>query len=205
MNTRLLLLGCLLAFSVQAQETKRELWMWKDANGVTQYSDRPVAGATRVELTGVTKPPSAAPAPAAVAPAGRSTVRAPAKAVVQYQALEIWQPAQDESFFGADASVTVRLRSEPDLAPGDRLVLSLDGRRVEGRTDSYEFQLANLPRGAHSLQAAIVDELDNAKITSEPRVFHVRLPTVNEPRAVGPNLRPPPPPPAPKPTPGPGK
>src|SRR5512139_2039529 len=143
MNTRVLLLGCLLALSVQAQETKRELWKWKDANGVTQYSDRPMPGATKVELTGVTTPPSATPAPD--------------KAVVQYQTLEIWQPAQDETFFGADATVNVRLRSDPDLAPGDRMVLSLDGRRVEGSPDSYEFQLANLPRGAHSLVAAILD------------------------------------------------
>ena len=48
MNTRVLLLGCLLALAVQAQETKRELWTWKDANGVTQYSDRPVPGACEV-------------------------------------------------------------------------------------------------------------------------------------------------------------
>jgi hypothetical protein len=203
MNTRLLLLGCLLAFSVQAQETKRELWTWKDANGVTQYSDRPVPGATKVELTGVTTPPSATPAPAAVPPGAKATVRARDKAVVQYQTLEIWQPAQDETFFGADATVNVRLRSDPDLAPGDRLVLSLDGRRVEGSPDSYEFQLANLSRGAHSLMAAILDAQGNAKIRSEPRVFHVKQPTLIEPRAVGPNLKPPPPQPTPAPKPGP--
>ena len=39
MKTRTVLLGCLLAMAVQAQESRRELWTWKDANGVTQYSD----------------------------------------------------------------------------------------------------------------------------------------------------------------------
>ena len=34
MKTRTVLLGCLLAMAVQAQETRRELWTWKDANGV---------------------------------------------------------------------------------------------------------------------------------------------------------------------------
>jgi hypothetical protein len=204
MNTRLLLLGCLLALSVQAQESKRELWTWKDANGVTQYSDRPVPGAKKVELAGVTAPPSAAPAPAVVAPPARAS----AKAAVQYQTLEIWQPAQDETFYGADAAVSVRLRSDPDLAPGDRLVLTLDGRRVEGSPDSYEYLLTNLPRGAHSLEAAIVDERGNTKILSKPRVFHVQQPTVNDPRAVGPNLKPsgqPRPTPGPKPVPYTGK
>jgi len=196
MNTRVLLLGCLLALAVQAQETKRELWTWKDANGVTQYSDRPVPGAKRVELTGVTAPATAAAAPAVAAP----PVRAPAKAAVQYQSLEIWQPAQDEAFFGADAAVSVRLRSDPDLAAGDRLVLALDGRRVDGRPDSYEYQLTNLSRGAHSLEAAIVDERGNTKIRSESRVFHVQQPSVKDPRAVGPKLNPPG---QPRPTPGP--
>lgn len=196
MKTRTVLLGCLLAMAVQAQETRRELWTWKDANGVTQFSDRPVPGAKRVELTGVTAPPTAAAAPAVAAP----PTRAPAKAAVQYQLLEFLQPAQDETFFGADAAVTVRLRSDPDLAAGDRLVLALDGRRVDGRPDSYEYQLTDLPRGAHSLQAAIVDDQGNTKIRSESRVFHVQQPSVKDPRAVGPKLNPPG---QPRPTPGP--
>jgi hypothetical protein len=204
MKTRVLLLGCLLALAVQAQESKRELWTWKDANGITQYSDRPVPGATKVALTGVTPSPSAATAPGVVAPPARASV----KSAVQYQSLEIWQPAQDETFYGADAAVSVRLRSDPDLAPGDRLVLALDGRRVDGSPNSYEHLLTNLPRGAHSLSAAIVDEQGNTKILSEPRVFHVQQPTVNEPRAVGPNLKPsaqPKPKPTPKPAPTTGK
>jgi hypothetical protein len=199
MNTRVLLLGCLLALSVQAQESSRELWTWKDANGVVHYSDRPVPGAKKVELAGVTPSPStsAATVPAPAAPAQRP--RAPA--AVQYQSLEIWQPAQDETFFGPDAVVTVRLRSEPGLAAGDRLIVAVDGRRLEGPTNSYEYELANLPRGAHSVEAVIADEFGNTKIQSEKRVFHVRQASVNEPRAVGPSLKPAPPPkPAPKPS-----
>lgn len=196
MNTRVLLLGCLLALSVQAQESKRELWKWKDANGVTQYSDRPVPGATRVELYTSTPPPSAAPA---VRPATPAAQGKPA-AGVQYQSLEIWQPANGESYFGADATVNVRMRSEPALASGDRLLLYLDGKLVEGAANSYEHTLANLERGVHSLAAVILDDKGNEKIRSEPRVFHIKLPTTIEPRAVGPALKPQPPPrPQPKP------
>ena len=35
MKTWLLLLGCLLAFTSSAQSSRREVWQWKDANGVT--------------------------------------------------------------------------------------------------------------------------------------------------------------------------
>jgi hypothetical protein len=198
MNTRVLLLGCLLALSVQAQETKRELWKWKDANGVTQYSDRPVPGATKVEMYTAAPPPDAAPA---ARPASPTTPAKPGSAAaVRYQSLEIWQPANGESFFGADASVNVRMRSEPDLASGDRLLLYLDGKLVEGAANSYEHTLSNLERGVHSLAAVILDDKGNEKIRSEPRVFHIKLPTTIEPRAVGPSLKPQPPPkPQPKP------
>jgi hypothetical protein len=179
MKTRILLLaGCLLAVAVQAQETRRELWTWKDANGVTQYSDRPVPGAKKVQLTTA--------APAITTPAATSAA-APA---VQYQSLEIWQPENGESFFGADATVSVRLRSEPTLAAGDRLLLFLDGKLVEGAEDAYEHTLASLDRGPHSLTAVILDDRGNEKIRSQPRVFHIKQPTVVQPAAVGPALKP---------------
>ena len=196
MKTRVLLFGCLFALAVQAQESKRELWMWKDANGVTQYSDRPVPGAKKVELH-TTAP--VAPAPTA-RPAPATSAAKPAAASVQYQSLEIWQPENGETFFGADAEVNVRLRSEPSLAGSDRLLLYLDGKLVEGAGNSYEHTLSTLERGVHSLAAVILDEKGNEKIRGEPRVFHIKLPTTIEPRAVGPNLKPKPTPlPAPRP------
>jgi hypothetical protein len=196
MKTPVLMFGCLFALAVQAQESKRELWTWKDANGVTQYSDRPVPGAKRVELHTSTP---VAPAPAA-RPATAMPEAKPAAASVQYQSLEIWQPESGETFFGADATVNVRLRSEPSLASGDRLVLYLDGKPVEAASNAYEHTFSTLERGVHSLTAMIFDDRGKEKIRSEPRVFNIKLPTTIEPRAVGPNLKPKPTPqPAPRP------
>jgi hypothetical protein len=195
MKTRLLALAAIVCVSsVHAQESKREVWIWTDANGVTNISDRPVPGARRTEVATFNSPaPEAAPAPP---PTGAREQTAPA---VQYRLLEIWEPEQDASFFGADAAVNVRMRVEPDLAPGHRIFLFLDGQRVEGATDSLEHTLTGVPRGAHSLTAVIWDAGSTELFRSQPRVFHVRQPTVNSPAAVGPNLRPRPPTPAPRP------
>ena len=190
MKTRVLLLGCLLASSAQAQDAKRELWTWKDANGVTQYSDRPVPGATKVALTGVAAAPAPAAAPAAPATAAAPAGRPAAATAVEYRSLEIWQPENGESFFGADATVNVRMRSEPELAKGDRLLLYLDGKLVEGANNSYEHTLTSLERGAHSVSAVILDAAGKEKIRSAPRVFHIKQPSVIQPQAVGPNLKP---------------
>jgi hypothetical protein len=191
MNKRvLLLLGCVLALSAHAQESKRELWTWKDANGVTHYSDRPVPGAKRVEVVHQEPPPQPASAPATTGSAPKPAARSGAAAAVAYQSLEIWQPANGESYFGADTTVDVRMRSEPELAPGDRLLLYLDGKLVEGDPTSLEYELSGLDRGVHSLAAVILDRQGNEKIRSEPRVFHIKQPTTIAPRAVGPNLQP---------------
>jgi hypothetical protein len=196
MKTRVLVLAAILcATSAHAQNSTRELWTWTDANGVTHFSDRPVPGARRIELatTSAPAPTVAPPAPPTPASAGRPT--AP---VVQYRTLEIWEPEQDASFFGADVAVNVRMRVDPDLAPGHRVLLFLDGKRVEGATDVLEQTLTGVARGTHSLTAVIWDD-QRELFRSQPRVFHVRQPSVNSPAAVGPGLRPQPPRPTPRP------
>ena len=187
-----------LALSSQAQDSKRELWTWTDANGVTHFSDRPVPGARRMELATSQHAATRSRGDAGGCRAGaHGRDRVPA---VEYRSLEIWEPEQDASFFGADAAVNVRMRVEPDLAPGHRLFLFIDGQRVEGATDTLEHTLTGVPRGSHSLIAVIWDAGNTELFRSQPRVFHVRQPTINQPAAVGPNLRPrPPPAPAPRP------
>jgi hypothetical protein len=187
MKTQTVLLGCLLAMAVQAQESKRELWTWKDANGITQYSDRPVPGAKKVELAGMSSP--AAPAAVPAATAGEPAARAAEPAPVQYRALEFVSPQNEESFFDADATVAVQLRSEPELATGHRVVLFLDGRQIG---EGNEHTLGELARGAHSLMAVILDDQGNERIRSAPRAFYLKQPATIAPRAVGPNVRPPP-------------
>jgi hypothetical protein len=188
MNIRVLLLGCLLALSVQAQETRRELWTWTDANGVTHFSDRPEPGARRVEVTSAAPP--ARPATPSAAAAARPA-RADAAAVT-YTSLEIWQPENEASFFEADAAVDVRIRSDPEVADGDRLLFYLDGRMVDGPVNSLEYTLTNLDRGAHALTARIFDAQGKEKIRSADVTVYIKQTTTIAPRAVGPNLRPPP-------------
>lgn len=189
MNTRVLLLGCLFALSSHAQDSRREMWVSKDANGVTNYSDRPVPGARKIEIMGVTNPNPTL----VVAEAGPPAAKPGQPAAIEYLSLEIWQPENGASFFNADATVNVRMRSEPEVAATHRLMLYLDGKLVEGAPNALEHNLGNLERGVHSLTAMILDEKGNEKIRSQPRVFHIKQPSTIAPRAVGPKLKPPPP------------
>jgi hypothetical protein len=194
MKTSVLILGCLLVTASLAQSTttRREVWQWRDENGVTHFSDQPVPGARKIVLSGAN--PTAAPQSSAAAAA---VTRRPPRPAVRYSNLEIWQPANDEAFFGTDAEVNVRLRSDPSVAEGDRLVTYLDGRLLEGE-NLLEHRLTGLSRGSHTLASVIVDAQGAERIRSEPVVFHIRQASVNDnPRNRGPALRPAPPKPPP--------
>ena len=195
MKTRILVLAsCLLAFASQAQQSTKELWTWRDANGVVHFSDTPGPGATRVDLVVPGAPSGGATAQAPAT--ARAVAKPPAAPGVTYTSLEIWQPESGASFFEADATVSVRLRSEPAVAEGDSLRLYVDGKLVEGAGNSLDYTLASLERGAHSITATISDANGNEKIRSQPVVFHMKQNTIIAPRAVGPGVRP-----VPRPTP----
>lgn len=191
MKTRIVVLAtCLFAFAAQAQEVRKELWMWKDANGVIHYSDVPGPGAKKVDLTVIEAQPRPA-TPAAAAKSG-SPDSSTAVEPVSYTSLEILQPENEASFFDADATVQVSIRSDPDLAEGDRMVLYLDGQVVDGPGSAFEYTLSNLDRGAHQLAARIVDSRGREKIRSKDVTFYIKQVANVPPRAVGPNLKPPP-------------
>jgi len=191
MKTSVLMLGCLLASASLAQSTTRgrEIWEWKDANGVTHYSDAPAPGARKIVIVGAT--PTAAPATPATPAAAPSAPDAARANAVQYTSLEIWSPENGASFFGADAVVNIRLRSEPELARSDRLLTYLDGKLIPGE-NLYEHNLSALDRGVHSLASVILDAKGNEKIRSAPVVFHIKqTSTMANPRNMGPAVRPP--------------
>jgi hypothetical protein len=168
---------------------KKELWKWTDANGVVHYSDVPGPGAVRVDLV----VPAAQPGPAATpAPSAAAAPAKPAAAAgTTYTSLEIWEPENGASFFGADANVNVRMRSDPAVSADDSLLLYLDGKLVEGPVNSLDYTLTNLERGAHSVAAQILDSKGKEKIRSQPVVFHIKQVSVIPPAGVGPNVKPP--------------
>ena len=196
MKTRFLLLAlCLPALLAQAQESKVEMWMWKDANGVVHYSDVPGPGAKKVGIDVAPAQPDTAPARQATPPPGAE--QEPVQAT-SYESLQIVSPANEASYFDADALVDVQIESDPALMDGDTLHLYLDGKRVGNSGDATSYSLSSIDRGAHTLVAVIFDAQAKEKIRSAQVVFFMKQNTINSPAAVGPKLKPPP---RPRPTP----
>jgi len=188
MRTTLVLLAALAGFGFSSLGLAAQtVWKWVDENGVTHYADRPVPGATRMEISTGTNVSSPAPVTAS-----SSASAQPANSGPPYRNFEIWKPGNDETIPNTGGQVTVNVRVDPQLQAGHSLALYLDGRLVEGFPDNTEsFDLTEVPRGQHTLRAIITDGRGNRVQETDQVMFMVRQESIGQP-PVGPTLRPPP-------------
>ena len=170
-----LLIACLLATQVLAQQAYR----WTDENGQVHYSDRPAPGATEVSLSGaqgyspVTAPPQAAP---------QVTDEPPEEeAPAAYTAFNVVQPAQQETLWNIGTTLNVQVEIAPALQAGHHLGAYLDGQLVDVGATGTQFQLTDVFRGLHDLQAVILDANGEDVLRSLPVSFMVQQTSILNP------------------------
>ena len=141
-------------------------WTWVDASGRRHFSDRPVEGATLIELPG-SDVPAAPPAPAsAAAPTPATDSAAPqtevalvtgqTAATTRYQRFEIVSPADAETVWNTGGVLSVQLTTDPPLQTGHSIDIIVDGSRRELRSTSLELNVPDVYRGQHTIQALIL-------------------------------------------------
>jgi hypothetical protein len=165
-----------------------------DKDGVVHYADQP--GAPDAEQVQIVRG-NEYEAPPQEYGAGETYSQPPAP--LPYTSLTITQPAPDQVFFGADASVTVAVELGGTLQSGHTLVFSLDGKRMPSEGGA-SVELTGLERGTHFLRTTVLDQNGKPLISSQQISIHVRQPSINTPQSP---QAPPPPPPPPKPKPKP--
>lgn len=157
-------------FVLAAAASATDVYRWVDEDGVVHYSDSPHPGAQKVEIAEPTTVP-------AYRRPGAAERRAPASgdrqaATAGYESLSIVQPAADETLWNIEGRLTVQLALQPPLRPGDRVRLYFDGEARE--VTGLQVQLDEVYRGAHSLQAEVVNPAGELMIRSEPIRFYVQ-------------------------------
>jgi hypothetical protein len=160
------------------------VYKWVDEKGVTHFSDQPVAGAEKVEMSAGAN--RAASPPPSYTPSAPEQPRA--KAGPAYSRFAIASPQQDEAIINTGGKVTVQIAATPSIDPRHSLVLYLDGAPVSdfnSKGTSHEF--SNMPRGAHTVKAVV--SADGKTVQETPAVtFHVRQESAAQP-PVGPAMR----------------
>ena len=179
MRTFIAFVAVLAAGAVMAQAYK-----WVDEDGVVHFSDTPVEGAERIDLPTESRPrrqvtPSVTSS-AAVATSSATTAEEPTT-VFKYDSIEIVAPAPEETLWNIEGVLNVALRVSPGLRPEDRVRVYLDGEESLV-TSSSSFQIQEVWRGVHNIQAEIVDSTGKLMGRSLPNRFYVQQNSIAGPR-----------------------
>ncbi len=174
METRpiFILLGLLAAAGVHADAYK-----WTDEDGIVHYSDRPHPGAQRVNL-GESRSNRPVAAPRRLTQSTAQPDEAAAEAApIRYESLEVSAPAPEETLWNIEGVLNVTLALSPALQPGHQVRVYFDGntQMVSGAS----FQIEEVYRGVHNIQAEVLDETGKLMIRSLPNRFYVQQNTVN--------------------------
>ena len=158
-------------------------YRWVDADGV-HYSDQPHVGAEKIFL-GQTQTYSSSDNPVSSAnpttSSGRKTRGSRDDAEFHYDSCAVVQPTQEQVFVEVE-SVTVAVQVRPAKRSSDRVVLVVDGVKMDPRTpDQTEFHLTPIERGTHTVVATIRDSGGKDLCQSTSVSFSVRQPSVLAP------------------------
>jgi hypothetical protein len=170
----LLMLCCALTLPVKAA-----VYRWLDHDGVVHYSDQPTPGAKAIDLpeTSHYAPPAlgnAVPQPAEEK-SGAPATGGP------YKRFSIVHPADGETLHNATGDLDVTMGLEPGLRKGHQIQLVLDGLGARQTVDSLHAVLKHVERGAHTLQAEVLDAGGRTLIRAMPVRFYLLMPSAAEP------------------------
>ena len=164
------------------------VWRWVDQNGVVHYSDRPVDGAERVELSSAQT--FAAPPPtAATAPPASTENASPSPAAMPYRRFDIVSPAQQETLWNIGGALQVQLQLEPPLQAGNRIDVYLDGERRHLDATAPQITVPEVERGVHTLQGVVLDESGTELLRTLAVTFMVQQTSILNPNNPTPPAR----------------
>ena len=156
------------------------IYKWTDENGVVHYSDQPHANAVKLNVHAA-QTYRAADSEVSSGPTGAMAPPPVVSDTTPYLGCAIVQPADDQTFTNID-SLTVVVRTDPNLQAGDRIFLLLDGTALNNNAPiGSQYVLSPVDRGSHTLQA-VVRSGDGAVRCQTPNVtFNVHQPSLLAP------------------------
>ena len=139
-------------------------------DGTVTFTDQPRPGAEKLEIR---EPKTVAPSAGATrALEGARGTPEEASAEAAYTEFAIVSPTDDQAIRANNGNVSVSMSLAPSLHADHAIVVSVNGQKI-GKGSSTSLQLQNLPRGTHTVQAAVVDNKGQEVIRTGNVTFHV--------------------------------
>lgn len=153
-----------------------QAYRWVDENGVVHFSDRPAPGAEQIELPRDTRTASQQRSRAATAPAQSAREQQAEAPAFKYESLAIASPEAEQTLWNIEGVLDVSLALRPALQDGHQVRVYFDGKRQT--VGSASFQIQEVWRGVHNLQAEVVDAKGKLMIRSVTNRFYVQQNTI---------------------------
>ena len=170
----------LLASLLSVAALGQQAYTWTDEDGTVHYSDRPFPGAATIDLRaaqGFTAPQPTQPTPATT-DADPAEEEEPVRA---YTAFHVISPVQQETLWNIGAMLNVQVDLQPGLQRGHHLGAYLDGQLIDVGATTTQFQLPDVFRGMHTLQAVVLDEDGTELLRSLATSFMVQQTSIQNP------------------------
>ncbi len=138
-------------------------------DGTVYFSDQPDPGAREIEVA----PPQTITLPPVRRQVGSADQ--PDQTEPTYTAFAIVSPANEEGARANNGNVTIQLALQPELEPGHKVMLTVDGEDGVATKSGVGMSLAltKLSRGRHTAQAVVVDDAGEVLIQTDPVSFYV--------------------------------
>lgn len=166
MRRLLFLLFALMCACAQAAVYKKEL-----PDGSVIFSDQPSPDSEEIEVPELqTFPPP--PQPAFFEPETK-----PAKeTAISYSQVVITTPANEATIRENSGKVEIKVTIEPPLQTqaGHKVLVTLDGKAIGDPATTLQYTLDNVDRGAHTLQASVLDASGTTLMTSATVTFYLK-------------------------------
>lgn len=152
-----------------------QIFRWTDANGTVNFSDIPHPGSQKIILpkTITTMPPEKK----SEKTSEKSSLKAD-ESTIEYEALFISQPANNETIRNNQGLVPVIVDLKPDLAPEHLLQLIFDGKPLGKPQSGLSFALNDVNRGSHTIAVQVIDKEGKALATSDAVTIYMQRPRV---------------------------
>ncbi|MEM7027244.1 MAG: DUF4124 domain-containing protein [Pseudomonadota bacterium] len=88
------------------------------------------------------------------------------------QIITITQPVNEQTIRDNQGALLIELNIEPRLPTSSSIVVEIDGiEKYKGK--ATKFDLLNIERGSHTIQAFLIDQLGNKVVSSDSAVFYM--------------------------------
>lgn len=164
----------ILLFAAQpllAQQDSKKVFVTRDANGVTVFSDSPQPGSEEMNLSNR----------ANIMAATDPTLPPPKKPAKEAFVVEIMQPEEQGTVRDNTGSVYVSGRISPMFERGLRVRLLLDGKAQGQPQNNAVFILRDIERGEHKLQIELFDQNGKLIASSPVTTFYLHRTSVISP------------------------